>query len=125
MPIASHSGWLARTRATVAATDSGESTGIALISVPVAGLLTSIVSAVGADAPFVSVLRAAVPLSTTAPCARLAGQPTLASRSELGDDQGDHADEHRGVDRQDGADEAEQDLGRSGEVREPRVHVAL
>ena len=46
MPSASHSAWLARTRATVAAIVSGESTSIEPTTSPFAGLRTSICSAV-------------------------------------------------------------------------------
>ena len=55
MPSASQAGWLARTRATVAATSAGPSTGTFAITDPSAGLITSNVSAVARDSPAVSI----------------------------------------------------------------------
>ena len=82
MPSASHSAWLARTRATTSATRSGESTATLPIVSPVAGFITSIRSAPAPleAAPFTASLTfGAVPLSTlTAPFEKF-GWPAKSS----------------------------------------------
>src|SRR3954469_4277880 len=92
MPIASHSGWLARTRATVSATSRAELTATEPTRPPVAGLRTSICS--GAlvtsrlDPSVVPVLWTTVPLSTGYPSPRPFGWSANCSRkvpATLGD----------------------------------------